>query len=159
MEKAICNPYPSKAMTRFYVAVIALLAFTGFGQMPIFKRYYLADIPGLGWAADFYVTHALHYAGASLLFFIIAYQLTGYLLAGRHCFSLSKSGWARVIFLAGLVITGIFRVLKNMPDIVFSPNFTMSIDFAHLGFAMLFLFSCLGFLIFRTGWYKEVRLT
>ncbi|WP_028314996.1 hypothetical protein [Desulfatibacillum aliphaticivorans] len=158
MEKTVatCSAAPSKAMVRLYIAVIAVLAFTGFGQMPIFKRYYLADIPGLGWSANFFVTHAIHYLGASVLFFLMAYHITGYFLAGRHSCTLTKSGWTRVIFLAGLTVTGIFRVLKNMPDILFSPNFTMFIDFAHLGFAMLFLFSCLGFLIFRTGWLKEV---
>ena len=33
----------------FYLTTVFFLTLTGFGQMPIFKRYYIADIPGLGW--------------------------------------------------------------------------------------------------------------
>ena len=33
----------------FYLISVFFLALSGFGQMPIFKRYYIADIPGLGW--------------------------------------------------------------------------------------------------------------
>ena len=36
----------------FFLATVFFLTLTGFGQMPIFKRYYIADIPGLGWLAD-----------------------------------------------------------------------------------------------------------
>ena len=32
---------------RLYLLSLFALVFTGFGQLPIFKRYYLADIPGL----------------------------------------------------------------------------------------------------------------
>ena len=30
-----------------YVLTLIVMGFTGFGQMPIFKRYYIADIPGI----------------------------------------------------------------------------------------------------------------
>jgi len=33
----------------FYLITVIFLVLSGFGQMPIFKRYYIADIPGLGW--------------------------------------------------------------------------------------------------------------
>ena len=35
----------------FYLMTVFFLTLTGFGNMPIFKRYYIADIPGLGWLA------------------------------------------------------------------------------------------------------------
>ena len=47
-----------------YVAILSFLTLSGFGQMPIFKRYYIADIPGLGWLAKFYITHYIHYGHA-----------------------------------------------------------------------------------------------
>jgi len=44
-----------------YLITLFFLVLTGFGQMPVFKRYYIADIPGLGWLAQFFVTHYMHY--------------------------------------------------------------------------------------------------
>jgi len=141
---------------RFYVALLVVMAFTGFGQMPIFKRYYIADIPGLGWSADYYVTHYIHYVGAAVLLGLLAYWIVDFLLSGRRQFHLTRSAYVRVAFLAGIVITGIFRVLKNLPDVVFSPGFTMFIDIAHLGFMMLYLLAALVFLIAKSGWTRPM---
>jgi len=37
-----------KGFQWIYVAILIVMAFTGFGQMPIFKRYYISDIPRHG---------------------------------------------------------------------------------------------------------------
>lgn len=121
----------------FFVATVALLAFTGFGQMPLYGRYYLTSVPGLGWAGDFYFTHLLHYAGAAVLLGLMAYVCVHFmgLFAGR--FTLTSSGWLRLALYAGLVATGVTRVLKNQPDIFFSPLTVLAVDWVHLGLAML----------------------
>jgi len=142
----------TKWLKRFYVFLFAVMAFTGFGQMPIFKRYYISDIPGLGWSADFYKTHYIHYLGGAVLLGLLAYLIVDYLLTGRRRYCLTASAWARIVLLGGIVITGIFRVLKNLPDVVFSPGFTMLIDIAHLGFMMAYLLAGLIFLIFKSRW-------
>ena len=141
-----------KILRWVYILTMLMMGFTGFGQMPIFKRYYISDIPGMSWSADFFMTHYLHYLGAILLIGLIAYFLMDYLLSGRREFRLTYSAWIRMAFLAGLVITGIFRVLKNLPDVAFSPGFTQFIDISHLGFMMLYLFSAILFLGIRSGW-------
>ena len=56
------------AIWYLYLVSAIMLAFTGFGQMPLYKRYYIADIPGMAWSADFYITHLLHYIFSILLF-------------------------------------------------------------------------------------------
>jgi hypothetical protein len=66
-----------------YMTLLLFMALSGFGQMPIFKRYYIADFPGLGWLAQFYVTHYIHYVGAAALLAIGAYYLARYLVAER----------------------------------------------------------------------------
>ena len=137
-----------------YSLLFIVMGFTGFGQMPIFKRYYVADIPGLGWSADFYLTHTLHYLGATLLLGIIAYVISDFFLTGRKRYTLTVSAYIRIAFLSGIVVTGIFRVLKNLPDIVFSPGFTLFIDISHLGFMICYMFSALLFLAMRSGWLK-----
>jgi len=55
---------------------ILVLFFSGFGQMPIYKRYFIDQIPGLGWSSDFIITLHMHYWAASALIFISAYYLT-----------------------------------------------------------------------------------
>jgi hypothetical protein len=145
-----------KWLKRFYVMLFTVMAFTGFGQMPIFKRYYISDIPGLGWSADFYKTHYIHYLGAALLLGLLAYWITDYFLKGRREFHLTPSAYVRIVLLAGIVITGVFRVLKNLPDVVFSPGFTLFIDISHLGFMMAYLLAALIFAIFRSGWTRGI---
>lgn len=51
------------------------LFFTGFGQLPLYKRYMLADLPGLGWTANFIVTVAIHYLGAAVLIFAASFHV------------------------------------------------------------------------------------
>ncbi|MBW1705935.1 MAG: FeS-binding protein [Deltaproteobacteria bacterium] len=132
------------------------MAFTGFGQMPIFKRYYVSDIPGMGWSADFYLTHYIHYIGAIFLLALIAYVIIDYIFSGRKEFRLTSSAYVRIALLGGVVITGIFRVFKNLPDVVFSPGFTLFIDISHLCFMMLYLLTALVFLIMKSRWVRGI---
>ena len=140
------------ALRWVYILTFIVMAFTGFGQMPIFKRYYVSDIPGMGWSADFYLTHYIHYLGAIFLIGLIAYVIVDYILSGRKDFSLTSSAFVRIALLGAIVITGIFRVFKNLPDVVFSPGFTLFIDISHLGFMMLYLLTALVFSIMKSGW-------
>ena len=144
-----------KGLKWLYIMTFIVMAFTGFGQLPIFKRYYIADIPGMGWAAKFFVTHYIHYLGAIFLIALITYAITAFYLEDRKSFRLTASAYIRIAFLGAIVVTGIFRVLKNLPDIVFSSGFTQFIDISHLGFMMCYLLSALVFLISRSGWLAE----
>jgi len=94
----------------------------------------------------------LHYLGAIFLLGLIAYVILDYILSGRKKFSLTASAYVRIALLGGIVVTGIFRVMKNLPDVVFSPGFTLFIDISHLGFMMVYIFSALFFLIIKSGW-------
>jgi len=44
-----------------------ILIFSGIGQMPMYKRYMLSELPGLAWTADFQATLVLHYIAATIL--------------------------------------------------------------------------------------------
>ncbi|MFA9393281.1 MAG: hypothetical protein ACERJ1_00990 [Halodesulfovibrio sp.] len=119
---------------RLWVPLMALMAITGMGQMPIFKRYYIADIPGLAWLGQPFTVHWVHYIGAAVLMFIIAWFVTLWIAKQPK---LTTSGILRIVLLALLVVTGYVRVMKNLPDVHFSPMITMLIDWSHLLFAML----------------------
>ena len=141
-----------KLVKPFYLLLLFMMGLTGFGQMPIFKRYYIADIPGLGWTARYYVTHYLHYVGAILLLSLFAYMLVVYFGMMRRSFALRRAAYVRIFLLAAITCTGIFRVLKNLPDVVFSPEFTMFIDISHLVFIMLLMLCGIVFGITGSGW-------
>lgn len=124
-----------------YRWTLAALAISGVAQMPIFKRYYIADIPGLGWTADYFFTHKMHYAAAAVLLFWLTRRL---LSEGVRAI-----GAGRLALLGALLATGIPRVLKNMPDVSFSPTATMLIDWSHLAAAMALGITALVMLVKR----------
>ncbi len=138
-----------------YGLTMAVMVFTGFGQLPIFKRYYISSIPGLGWSADFYITHMIHYVGASLLLGLLAYAITSHLLKGKKVSRITPAGYVRMAFVAGLVLTGVFRVVKNLPDVAFPPGFTLAVDISHMGFMMAYGVAALLFWRLKAGWVSE----
>ncbi|HPF20057.1 MAG TPA: cytochrome b/b6 domain-containing protein [Syntrophomonas sp.] len=70
---------------------ILVLFFSGFGQMPLYKRYFVDQLPGLAWSSDFWVTLHLHYAAAIVLVFISIYYVT-YLIATKKYDILPRQG-------------------------------------------------------------------
>jgi hypothetical protein len=154
--KSSPKPYPELTFLKpLYFSILFFMALTGFGQMPIFKRYYIADIPGLGWLANYYLTHYIHYIGAIVLFILFSYAAVVYFGLMHRRFRLEWAAYIRIAVLALITITGIFRVLKNLPDVVFSPLFTQVIDISHLVFMMLLgLFGFL-FIILKKRWLVQ----
>ncbi|MDQ7032086.1 MAG: hypothetical protein Q9M37_05145 [Desulfonauticus sp.] len=126
----------NKSWKRLFAILVGLLMLTGFAQMPIFKRYYIADLPGLGWTADFYFNHRFHYVLATILILMIFFQI-GRVIASGSLRYVTWFGWIKVVLWAGIIITGILRVLKNFPDFYFNPKMVMYIDWLHLAFPFI----------------------
>ena len=127
---------------------IFFLFFTGFGQMPVYKRYYVDQVPGLGWSSDYGISLNLHYYAAMVLIFISAYYVF-YLISTKETDILPRRGdlkesWLILASLVGLakepknhkylaeqrlafavtavsilalIVSGIIKVLKNLPDV------------------------------------------
>jgi formate dehydrogenase gamma subunit len=51
-----------------------LLLFSGFGELPMYKRYLVTEIPGFSWAGDFYVNLKIHYLAAILFVGVIVFH-------------------------------------------------------------------------------------
>ncbi|MFZ5817167.1 MAG: formate dehydrogenase subunit gamma [Bacillota bacterium] len=62
---------------------IFLLIFSGIGQMPMYKRYMVADLPGMAWTANYAITLKMHYLGALVLLAVAAFHVTYSLRAKR----------------------------------------------------------------------------
>ncbi len=151
-------PIMQKAVFRYiYRIILFFTAITGFGQMPIFKRYYIADIPGFGWLAEFYTTHYIHYLGAIMILGIFSYVLIEYLMIYKRDYKLTISGYIRGILLTAIVITGILLVIRNLTGYRFSPSVIMFLDFAHLGLVLIFLMIALYALIFKKKYCTPVN--
>lgn len=132
-----------------YLAVASLLMLSGFAQMPIFKRYYIADLPGLGWLAQYYVTHLLHYIGATALLGIMGYAVADGLQQRRWRLKPGSGGWLQAALLAGLAVSGVLRVIKNFEGYYLSEGWIVFLDIAHLILAVALLASGLSAVVLR----------
>ncbi len=90
-----------------------------------------------------------------LLFGLFIYAAVVYWGLIRQRFQLTWAAYCRIALLALIAVTGIFRVLKNLPDVVFSPLFTMVIDISHLVFMMFLMLSGVLFMILKKKWLTE----
>lgn len=138
------------------IASVTALALTGFGQMPLYKRYYIGSIPGLGWTADYYITHNIHYISAVILLGLAAYYIAKYFTLNRDVFSITKQGRLIHVFLAGVIITGIFKVIASQKGVSFSEGLLLLLDLLHIMFAFLFLVSAGIFKIMKYRWYEKI---
>lgn len=54
---------------------IFVLIFSGVGQMPVYKRYMVAELPGMAWTASYPVTLLMHYVAAAVLMGVVAFHV------------------------------------------------------------------------------------
>ena len=131
------NSLFSRGLNRILLVVMAILALTGMAQMPIFKRYYIADIPGFGWLAAYYTTHQIHYIAAFVFLALIFWMAAEYMIVRHRQWRMTFMGHVRLAVLAVIVITGILRTMKNLPGHGFAPMAVMLVDWIHLAAALL----------------------
>lgn len=123
-------------MLYFIAAGVAILS--GMGQMPIMKRYYIADLPLMGWSQDFYIMSDLHYLAAALLLGLLAWRLS----LSRRVTDTNWSWGPRTAWgwtlLTLLFISGAFKVTRNA-GVFLDPLLLMVLDFVHLGSGVAFM--------------------
>lgn len=151
------QPIVPRWQVRLYLLTVFALALTGTAQMPLYKRYYVTDISVLSWLGDFYATHALHYVLASV-FLVLTFRLA-VLWLGRWKarFHLDGWGWTRVACVALIIVTGLLRTLKNLPDLSFGPLAVLLFDWLHMAGAMLYGLAAIGARVAGKGTYLRSR--
>ncbi len=100
-----------------YGITFFFLVLTGFGQMPVYKRYYISDIPGLDWLSQFYLTHVMHYIASAVLIALAVYIFISFLFRGSG--RITGSGYFKIFILAGLIVSGVLLVIRNLPGVFF----------------------------------------
>lgn len=61
-----------------------LLIFSGFGQLPLYKRYMVDQLPLLGWTSNFGVTLMIHYIAAIVLSFAVVYHIVFHVMRKEY---------------------------------------------------------------------------
>lgn len=132
-----------------YFLAAGVAVFSGMGQMPIMKRYYVADLPLMAWSQDFFINSDLHYLSAALLLGLLAWRLSLSSRVVDQAWSWGpRSAWGWTL-LTLLFISGVFKVARNA-GVFLDPFLIMVLDFVHLGSAMAFMFTGLFALIARS---------
>ena len=152
VQQTTISKVPDRTVRYVYLITVFLLTLTGFGQMPIFKRYYIADIPGLGWLAQFYVTHYIHYLAAIIVLALVAYRVIDYLILQRKHLRLTASGYVRGAIIAGILVSGLLLVIRNQAGSRLDPRLVILLDLAHLGLVIAFLMIAGYCLILKKQW-------
>ncbi|WP_243545521.1 4Fe-4S ferredoxin [Pseudodesulfovibrio tunisiensis] len=148
--------YP-RWISRLYVFAMTVLGVTGLAQMPLARRYYISDLPGLGWLADFFMVHKVHYVAAAALLFVVGLVVANWLSRWKGRLGITPMGKVRLVLLAGLILTGGLRVTRNLPDVFYSPEFVILFDWTHLLLAMLIGVAALVALVRGRSAYAEIR--
>ena len=165
-----------------------MLLFTGIGELPLFKRYYfILNIPGLGWAGDYFKHLTLHYIFAiffiaAIIFHVLYHGIRGdkglvpkkgdtgksvkVLLAmigiGEEPPSEKYLPEQRIAYLgmgiiiAVLTLTGVVKIIKNLP-FVYMPPFLNGVNtLVHTLAAFLFLLALIMHVgvvaLFKSNW-------
>ncbi|HET6499016.1 MAG TPA: cytochrome b/b6 domain-containing protein [Coriobacteriia bacterium] len=162
------------------------LIFTGFGQMPMYSRYGIADLPGMAWAADYHLTLLLHYVSGAVLVFAVVFHVSGAILTKRFALLPRKGDLRESIriiaamlgkgeeppsgkYLAEqrlayafigtsilvVVVSGIIKVLKNLPGVDMHPLAIFAATTAHNIAAVLIVLGVAGHL--AAFMFKENR--
>lgn len=148
---------PSRWIRLIFVLTLFFSALTGFAQMPIFKRYYIADLPGLGWLAEYFVTYRLHYISAIIFMITAAFLAADWFLRNRGRLGITLFGYLRGAILFMILATGILLVYRNQPGYRFSPEFVVLLNFSHLGLVMLLIVTALAGVATRGKWVRLKR--
>ena len=131
-------------LKRVYPVLLAIALFTGFGNMPIYKRYYISDIPGLGWAGNFYINLQIHYITGALLLGLAVFFAVIFLKSRLPARRLTVTGALRAAVFILLLGSGISLAARNLSTIFFPFVTQMVFTFVHLGTAMLLLVVSIG---------------
>lgn len=146
------RPASKTPLWYLYLASSIMLAFTGFGQMPLYKRYYIADIPGMAWSADFYINHLVHYIFSIILFGIASYAVFNHLLIDKKNTALTTSGYVRAVIIAGLLVSGLLLVTYNFAGVSLPMRAAATLLFTHMGFAMALVVTGLIVMLRKKPW-------
>ena len=176
--KAVLRHNPIELAEHWLLAISGLLLiFSGFGELPMYKRYMVTQIPGLGWAGDFFINLKIHYLAGIVFVSIVVFHALYHGWLG-HQGLIPRKGDVKAscktilcmlgfgeedkmekylpeqrlayAYLGGvglvLVLTGMVKVVKNLPGVYLSPTLITSMTLIHTFATIFFLLGVLAHL-------------
>lgn len=153
MNNTIESMKPGRVFKWLYIISLLALFFSGFGQMPVFNRYYVTSIPGLSWSGEFYITLVIHYLAVSLLLGLLAYNVVFLIKKGEFWPPVSRQSLVRGLLFLLMIISGIILIGRNLKWFTLPPDLIIAATLAHIGGAMLFMIMAATY--FRFGRAKN----
>jgi len=178
-EKGIVLRHSPVELTEHWLLAISglLLIFSGFGELPMYKRYMVTEIPGMGWAGDFFINLKIHYLAGIVFVSIMVFHALYHGWLG-HQGLIPRKGDVKAscktilcmlgfgeedkmekylpeqrlayAYLGGvglvLVLTGMVKVVKNLPGVYLSPTLITSMTLIHTFATIFFLLGVLAHL-------------
>jgi formate dehydrogenase gamma subunit len=155
-----------------------LLIFSGFGELPMYKRFMVTQIPGLGWVGDYFINLKIHYLAGIVFVSLMVFHAVYHGWLG-HQGLLPKKGDMKAslttilsmfgigeepeaskylpeqrlayAYLGGigfiLVVTGVIKVMKNLPGVYFSPGLVTWNTLIHTFATIFFLLGVVAHLL------------
>jgi cytochrome b subunit of formate dehydrogenase/copper chaperone CopZ len=177
-REAVLRHGPVELAEHWLLAISGLLLiFSGFGELPMYKRYMVTQIPGFGWAGDFFIQLKLHYLAGILFVSVMVFHAIYHGWLG-HQGLIPRRGDVKAscktilcmlgfgeepkmdkylpeqrlayAYLGGvgliLVLTGIVKVIKNIPGVYLAPGWITSMTLIHTFATIFFLLGVLAHL-------------
>lgn len=177
-KNVILRHSPIELIEHWVLAISGfVLIFSGFGELPMYKRFMVTEIPGLGWAGDFFIHLKIHYLAGIVFVSVMVFHAIYHGWLG-HQGLLPKKGDVKAsaltilsmfgfgeepksgkylpeqrlayAYLGGvgliLVITGIVKVIKNLPGVYLPPGWITAATLTHTFATLFFLFGVLAHL-------------
>ena len=177
-REAVLRHSPIELAEHWLLAISGLLLiFSGFGELPMYKRYMVTEIPGLGWAGDFFINLKIHYLTGIVFISIMVFHALYHGWVGHQGLIprkgdvkaslitiLSMLGFGEepksdkylpeqrlaYAYLGGvgliLVLTGVVKVIKNLPGVDLSPSLITWMTLIHTFATIFFLLGVLAHL-------------
>ena len=177
-REAVLRHSPIELAEHWLLAISGLLLiFSGFGELPMYKRYMVTEIPGLGWAGDFFINLKIHYLAGIVFISIMVFHALYHGWVGHQGLIprkgdvkaslitiLSMLGFGEepksdkylpeqrlaYAYLGGvgliLVLTGVVKVIKNLPGVDLSPSLITWMTLIHTFATIFFLLGVLAHL-------------
>ena len=117
-----------------------VLLFSGFGQLPVYKRYMLNQVPGMSWASDFILQFEIHMVAAAVFTFAGIFHLVYHYIEGGRSILPMKGDVTESIH----IIKAILKGEKEPPHGKFLAE--QRLAYALIGFSII--------LLILTGFFK-----
>ncbi len=110
-----------------------VLLFTGLGCLPLYKRYYITDLPGFGWTADFYNVTVVHYIASIVFLSAVIFHIVYHGLKGDFSLLPKKGDISKSI----KVLAAMIGLGKEPPSEKYLPE--QRIAYVGIGFVIILL--------------------